>query len=62
MPAEPGPDWLETNMATDTDGSCPVCQDALKNVASALPCRHRFCLGCILRWAQRNPSCKYLTK
>ncbi|KAJ7405166.1 hypothetical protein BTVI_58404 [Pitangus sulphuratus] len=44
-------------MATETDGNCPICQDTRKDVASALPCHHRFCLGCILRWAQRNPSC-----
>ncbi|KAF4803980.1 E3 ubiquitin-protein ligase Topors-like protein [Turdus rufiventris] len=44
-------------MATETDANCPICQDSGKNVASALPCRHRFCLCCILRWAHRNPSC-----
>ncbi|NXE98220.1 TOPRS ligase, partial [Menura novaehollandiae] len=44
-------------MATETDGICPICQDTHKDVASALPCHHRFCLGCILRWTQRNPSC-----
>ncbi|NWZ08338.1 TOPRS ligase, partial [Agelaius phoeniceus] len=44
-------------MATERDGNCPICQDSWKNVASALPCRHRFCLGCILRWTHRNPSC-----
>ncbi|NWW72467.1 TOPRS ligase, partial [Climacteris rufus] len=44
-------------MATETDGNCPICQDTQRDVASALPCHHRFCLACILRWAQRNPSC-----
>ncbi|NXA96677.1 TOPRS ligase, partial [Melanocharis versteri] len=44
-------------MATEMDGNCPICQDSWKDMASALPCRHRFCLGCILRWARRNPSC-----
>uniref|UniRef100_A0A8D2MC78 RING-type domain-containing protein n=1 Tax=Zonotrichia albicollis TaxID=44394 RepID=A0A8D2MC78_ZONAL len=39
-----------------TDGDCPICQDSRKDVTSALPCHHRFCLGCILRWAHRNPS------
>ncbi|NWI53760.1 CHFR ligase, partial [Calyptomena viridis] len=40
-----------------TEWSCPICQDTRKDVASALPCQHRFCLGCILRWVHRNPSC-----
>ncbi|CAN8174172.1 unnamed protein product [Coccothraustes coccothraustes] len=44
-------------MATETDSDCPICQDSRKDVTSALPCHHRFCLGCILRWAHRNPSC-----
>ncbi|KAJ7408002.1 hypothetical protein WISP_123531 [Willisornis vidua] len=44
-------------MASETDGNCPICQDTQKDVASTLPCRHRFCLGCILRWVQRNPVC-----
>ncbi|XP_027526936.1 uncharacterized protein LOC113961083 [Neopelma chrysocephalum] len=40
-----------------TDSTCPICQDTRNDVASALPCRHQFCLGCILRWTRRNPSC-----
>ncbi|NWV28671.1 TOPRS ligase, partial [Origma solitaria] len=44
-------------MTTDTDGNCPICQDTWMDVTSARPCHHRFCLGCILRWAKRNPSC-----
>lgn len=44
-------------MATGTDSNCPICQDTWDDTASALPCRHQFCLGCILRWATTNPSC-----
>ncbi|XP_027579691.2 E3 ubiquitin-protein ligase Topors-like [Pipra filicauda] len=44
-------------MAMEIERNCSICQDTQKDVASALPCHHRFCLGCILRWAQRNPSC-----
>ncbi|NXH97013.1 TOPRS ligase, partial [Pachycephala philippinensis] len=44
-------------MARENYGNCPICKDTPKDVASALPCDHRFCLGCILRWTQINPSC-----
>ncbi|RMC22213.1 hypothetical protein DUI87_00524 [Hirundo rustica rustica] len=44
-------------MATKRDGNCPVCQDSWKDGTSALPCHHCFCLGCILQWTHKNPSC-----
>lgn len=55
LSASPGA--ITPDMVTETDGNCPICQDSRKDVTSALPCCHRFCLGCILRWAHRNPSC-----
>lgn len=44
-------------MATGKEWNCPICCDASDDVAYAMPCNHQFCLGCILRWAERNPSC-----
>ncbi|NWI57716.1 TOPRS ligase, partial [Calyptomena viridis] len=44
-------------MAMGKEWSCPICCDAPDDVAYAMPCGHRFCLGCILRWAERNPAC-----
>lgn len=44
-------------MATGKEWSCPICCDTPDDVSYAMPCGHRFCLACILRWAERNPAC-----
>ncbi|RMC15909.1 hypothetical protein DUI87_08114 [Hirundo rustica rustica] len=44
-------------MATETEQNCPICRDVPGEIASVTPCVHLFCLGCIVRWAERNPSC-----
>ncbi|XP_005061847.1 PREDICTED: uncharacterized protein LOC101810711 [Ficedula albicollis] len=44
-------------MTAEMGGNCAICQDSCDDLASALPCGHKFCRGCILQWAQTNPSC-----
>eukprot|EP00075_Anas_platyrhynchos_P013445 XP_027302698.1 uncharacterized protein LOC113840272 [Anas platyrhynchos] len=39
------------------DVTCPVCQGAPKEPSYVLPCLHRFCFGCIMRWAKRSSTC-----
>ncbi|CAM9120298.1 unnamed protein product [Bubo scandiacus] len=44
-------------MASETEEICPICRHDRGDVAYAMPCCHRFCLGCILRWMQMKPEC-----
>uniref|UniRef100_A0A8C3UW04 RING-type domain-containing protein n=1 Tax=Catharus ustulatus TaxID=91951 RepID=A0A8C3UW04_CATUS len=37
--------------------SCPICCEVPGDIAHALPCRHEFCLGCILRWLRGTRTC-----
>ncbi|XP_071887142.1 MOB kinase activator 3B isoform X1 [Anas platyrhynchos] len=39
------------------DVTCPVCQVAPKEPSYVLACLHRFCFGCIMRWAKRSSTC-----
>ncbi|NXG80928.1 TOPRS ligase, partial [Baryphthengus martii] len=44
-------------MATQTGWSCPICHDDQDGIASVMPCRHQFCLGCIVRWTEIRADC-----
>ncbi|XP_048148340.1 uncharacterized protein LOC125320248 [Corvus hawaiiensis] len=44
-------------MATGAEWSCPICREASGNIAYVGSCLHKFCRGCIVRWARKNPSC-----
>jgi hypothetical protein len=52
---------VKANMVTDNN--CSICLEPLtENVATALPCGHRFHKGCIVNWLVRSqgkcPNCK----
>jgi hypothetical protein len=52
---------VRTNMLTDN--TCSICLEPLtENVATALPCGHRFHKDCIVNWLARSqgkcPNCK----
>jgi len=52
---------VRTNMLTNND--CSICLEPLtENVATALPCGHRFHKDCIVNWLSRSqgkcPNCK----
>ncbi|XP_025752251.1 uncharacterized protein LOC112841372, partial [Manacus vitellinus] len=46
-----------TDRAMGTEWSCPICHDEQEGVSYVIPCGHKFCMGCILRWAEKKPEC-----
>ncbi|POI25744.1 hypothetical protein CIB84_010506 [Bambusicola thoracicus] len=47
----------KTTLATTEVWTCPICRDVRRDIASVVPCSHRFCVGCIQRWARLTDSC-----
>ncbi|KAK4815503.1 hypothetical protein QYF61_003061 [Mycteria americana] len=44
-------------MATELEDRCPICLDSWEEASFVVPCLHRFCYPCILRWAESKPEC-----
>ena len=44
-------------MAIELEDRCPICLDSWEEASYAMPCLHRFCYACILRWAESKPEC-----
>jgi hypothetical protein len=40
-----------------SDGSCPICLDALDDATLLDPCFHRFCFACAIAWLRVTPTC-----
>uniref|UniRef100_A0A8C3PIG2 RING-type E3 ubiquitin transferase n=1 Tax=Calidris pygmaea TaxID=425635 RepID=A0A8C3PIG2_9CHAR len=56
-PAPRSPAQRTQSMATELDDRCPICLDSWEEPSHLMPCLHRFCYRCILRWAQSKPEC-----
>uniref|UniRef100_A0A1I7UQS1 RING-type domain-containing protein n=1 Tax=Caenorhabditis tropicalis TaxID=1561998 RepID=A0A1I7UQS1_9PELO len=45
---------------------CCICMAVLHNAASCTPCLHTFCIGCIVKWTEKNkgkcPMCRVSVK
>ncbi|XP_074992632.1 uncharacterized protein LOC142075332 [Calonectris borealis] len=44
-------------MATEVEEHCPICLGSWEEASFVMPCLHRFCYPCILRWAESKPEC-----
>ena len=49
----------QANMAEESEWRCLICGETRDGAAYATPCLHQFCLGCIVRWANRKRSCPF---
>ncbi|XP_069633310.1 uncharacterized protein [Haliaeetus albicilla] len=50
------PQHMES-VATELDDHCPTCLGSWEEASFVMPCLHRFCYPCVLRWAESKPEC-----
>uniref|UniRef100_A0A669QJY9 RING-type E3 ubiquitin transferase n=1 Tax=Phasianus colchicus TaxID=9054 RepID=A0A669QJY9_PHACC len=55
-PGMEGGEPLDPSEAPE-DYRCAICLDNISNMACVDPCFHRFCSGCIQRWATMRAVC-----
>ncbi|KAK4815579.1 hypothetical protein QYF61_004096 [Mycteria americana] len=56
-PAPHSPPQRVESMASELEDRCPICLDSWEEASFVVPCLHRFCYPCILRWAESKPEC-----
>ncbi|XP_071598389.1 E3 ubiquitin-protein ligase Topors-like [Heliangelus exortis] len=56
-PAPSSPPQPVGSRDTPQEERCPICLDSWEDPSFLLPCLHRFCYGCILRWVGSKPEC-----
>ncbi|XP_074935936.1 uncharacterized protein LOC142050742 isoform X1 [Phalacrocorax aristotelis] len=57
MPGSPSPPQHVESMVTELEERCPICLGSCEEPGFVMPCFHRFCYPCILRWAEIKPEC-----
>ncbi|XP_029861486.1 uncharacterized protein LOC115337374 [Aquila chrysaetos chrysaetos] len=45
------------SVAMEPEDHCPICLCSWEEASFVMPCLHRFCYPCILRWAESKPEC-----
>ncbi|XP_068058386.1 E3 ubiquitin-protein ligase Topors-like isoform X2 [Anomalospiza imberbis] len=58
-PSQVPPSTLQCRGSTDkeVEDRCPICLDSWREPSFVMPCLHRFCYACILRWADNKTQC-----
>uniref|UniRef100_A0A663EUJ6 RING-type E3 ubiquitin transferase n=1 Tax=Aquila chrysaetos chrysaetos TaxID=223781 RepID=A0A663EUJ6_AQUCH len=53
----PSPPQHMESVAMEPEDHCPICLCSWEEASFVMPCLHRFCYPCILRWAESKPEC-----